>query len=199
MRTILASIVLLALPQFSAAQPAGSQDGWLSLGLAGGPRGYLSGTEQRTGAFQLFVRMPLTPAVACEGEIGGGGGADRDRSLPEMERGTPVVTHFAADLGLNLVYRTPGRVGIVASAGPGLYIEQRDTELRDGSKDDPEVLERDNDYTFGAQASLGIDLALGSAGLFTVGRYEVRALRATEKLANWQVLVGVRFRFSPPW
>ena len=200
MRTILASFVLLlASPQFSAAQSAGFPDGELILGVAGGPRGYLAGAERRAAAIQLFVRAALTPTVACEVELEGGGGADSDRALPAVDAGTPVITHFAADFGVNLVYRTPGRVGLVASAGPGVYIEERDTELRKGGKEDPEVLERNNDYTFGAQASLGVDVALGSAGLFTVGRYEVRALRATEKLANWQVLAGVRFRFSYPW
>ena len=198
MRIILAAIALvLGLPQFSAAQSTSNQTNELSIGFAGGPKGYVSGSKRRTGALQLFARGMFTPTFGCEVELAGGGGDDGDIYLPGDERGTPVITHFAADLGVNFVYRTPGRVGFVATAGPALYVEQRDTELRNDSDDDPQVLSRDNDYTFGAQASAGVDVKFRSAALFSVLRYEARALRAPDTLANWQVLIGVRF--AAPW
>lgn len=199
MRKILASFVLLfASAQFAAAESAEPVVRSWSLGFAGGPRTYLSGAERRTGAIQVFLRKTLTATMAWEVEITGGSGADHDIVLPDQEGGTPVITHFAGGLGANLVYRTPGRVGFIISAGPGFYVEQRDTELRTEEIDldvKPEVIERNNDYTLGAQVSLGLDVALKSVGLFSVARYEVRAIAAAEKLANWQVLTGVRFRF----
>jgi hypothetical protein len=199
MRKILASFVLvLASAQFAAAQSTEPVvRGW-SLGFAGGPRVYLSGAERRTYAVQVFLRKELSSTIACEVELAGGGGAEHDVVLPDLADGTPVITHFAADLGANLVYRTPGRVGLSISAGPGLYVEQRDTELRTEEIDldeEPNVLERNNDYTLGGQVSLGVDVVVKAVSLFSVARYEVRAFRASEKLANWQVLTGVRFRF----
>lgn len=196
MNPILAAVALaITSVQFAVAQSPGLQPG-VSIGIAGGPRQYLSGTERRTGSVQVFVRQTLTPTFACEGELVGGGGSDDDIHLPEMEGGRPVVTHFAANLGVNLVYRTRGRFGLLAIAGPGLYVEQRDTELRTGGTD-AKVLERNNTYTFGVQGSAGLDIKLGAAGLFTVLRYEARALRSADKLKDWQVLVGVHF--PAPW
>lgn len=196
MKPILVAVALVVTSApFAVAQSSGLPPG-VSIGIAGGPRQHLSGAERRTGAVQVFVRQTLTPTFAWEGELLGGGGSDADIHLPEMEGGRPVVTHFAANLGLNLVYRTRGRVGLLASAGPGLYVEQRDTELRTGGSE-ARVLERNNTYTLGAQGSAGLDLTLGSAGLFTVLRYEARALRSANRLKNWQVLVGVRF--PTPW
>ena len=199
MRNILVSFVLLlASAQFSAAQSAEPVVRRWSFGLAGGPRVYVSGAERRTYAIQVFARKELTSTMAWEVELAGGGGAEADVVLPDLEGGTPVITHFAGGLGTNLVYRTRGRVGLIISAGPALYVEQRDTELRGEEIDldeDPNVLERNNDYTLGGQVSLGVDVWLKSVSLFSVARYEVRAFRAAERLANWQSLTGLRFRF----
>jgi hypothetical protein len=196
-KAIVAVVLVLAAVQPSAAQRANPEPEHVSIGIAGGPRWYLSGAGRRTGAIQLFIRHPVTRLFAVEAEFAGGGGSDGDIHLPGPEGAIPaVVTHFAADLGMNLVFRTPGRVGFFATAGPGLYIEQRDTELRVKGQNEPEVRERDNDYSLGVQASAGLEVALGSAAVFSLVRLESRAVRAASKRPNWQVLTGVRF---PLW
>ena len=193
MRQLIASVALvLASAQMSAAQSPGPQPPGFSMGLGIGPRTYVTGAKRRTAAVQLFARQSLTRTISAEAELAGGGGSDADVFLTEVDGSTPVVTHFAGNLGVNIVYRTPGRVGFIASAGPGIYIEQRDTELGEDEEGEPNVIARNNDYTLGAQASAGIDIGLGSGGLFSLLRYEGRALRAPHKLTNWQVLTGFR-------
>jgi hypothetical protein len=198
MRKVLAAgALVLAWAQPSAAQPSEPQADVVTMGIAGGPRKYLSGTRRRTAVVQLFVRVPMNRWFALEGELAGGSGSDGDIHLPPAD-GVPavVVTHFAADLGLNLVFRTPGRVGFVATVGPGVYIEQRDSEVRGEGTNTPDVVGRNNDYTLGVQGSAGVDVSIGRGALFSVLRLESRAVRAPVKRANWQVLTGVRF---PLW
>jgi hypothetical protein len=196
-KVIVAVGLVLASVQPSAAQRANPGPERLSAGIAGGPRWYLSGASRRTGAIQLFIRHPVTRLFALEAELAGGGGSDTDIHLPGADDAIPaVVTHFAADLGVNVVFRTPGRVGFLATAGPGLYIEQRDTERRVDGQDTPDVIGRKNDYALGMQASAGVEVAIGSAAVFSVLRAEARAVRAASKRPNLQVLAGVRF---PLW
>jgi hypothetical protein len=87
MNPILAAVALVVTSvQFAVAQSPGLQPG-VSIGIARGPRLYLSGAERRTGSVQVFVRQTLTPTFACEGELVGGSGSDDDIHLPEMEGG----------------------------------------------------------------------------------------------------------------